>query len=184
MPSPYWSWCPAPGAARSSALSVDINNYGDGYVHRSTRGLNPVRPSWTLSFPFRKLAELDAMDAHLRAYALGGFYFRPPDSATDVFVTCDQWSASITDRTGGGDKVGQLQAQFDQAFNPQPLNPAVVAKGPASVPVPLSPAPPGPVVAAVAVAPRVPSPLDQGGEMLPSPTVVPPWPLTPTGATR
>lgn len=121
MPDPMWTWCEAPGVQRATKLAVDSNRYGDGYVHRTTRGLNPARPAWRLVFPFRNLAELTAMDNFLVAYAAPGFWFRPVDSAVDLFVTCDEWAATISDRTGGGAFVGNLSAAFERAFNPQPI---------------------------------------------------------------
>jgi phage-related protein len=120
--TPFWPWCPMAGAARSTALAVDTVNLGDGYVHRSTRGLNPARPSWAFTFPFASLDELTAYDAFLKANATAGFYVRPPDSAADVFVTVDSWSATITDKALASGIVGSLQATFVQAFNPQPTN--------------------------------------------------------------
>jgi phage-related protein len=121
--TPYWPWCPMPGAARNTTLAVDIVALGDGYVHRATRGLNPARPSWSLAFPFTSLDELATFDAFLKANATRGFYMRPPDSAVDVFVTADSWSASITDRNAASGIVGTLQSTFVQQFNPQPINP-------------------------------------------------------------
>jgi len=120
--TPYWSWCAAPGAARSTALAIDQTNYGDGYNHRATRGINPARPSWTLTFPFVGLDELQDFDDFLVANAATGFWFTPPDSATDLFVSCDTWSATIVDTNQGAGIVGTLQATFVRQFNPQPLN--------------------------------------------------------------
>jgi len=120
--TPYWPWCPMPGAARSTALAVDTVSFGDGYNHRSTRGLNPVRPGWQMSFPFTSIDELDTLDQFLKDNAARGFWMRPPDSAVDVFVTVDTWSASITDRNPGSGIVGTLQATFTRQFNPQPDN--------------------------------------------------------------
>ena len=54
--------------------------------------------------------------------AVGGFWFTPPDGTTDVFVTADEWSASISDRNQS-DVIGTLQATFTRQFNPQPSNP-------------------------------------------------------------
>jgi phage-related protein len=108
------------GAGRSTKLNVDQVDFGDGYVHRMTRGLNPVRPSWSLQFPFRSQAELDERDRFLRAYATGGFYFTPPDATAQVFVYADEWSATITDRSGRGAMLGTLNVTMVQCFNPQP----------------------------------------------------------------
>lgn len=121
--TPFWPWCAMPGAARSTQLAVDQVNYGDGYNHRLTRGLNPARPSFSLSFPFTTLDELNELDAFLVANAAAGFWMRPPDSATDIFVTADAWSASITERNIASGIVGTLQATFVRQFNPQPASP-------------------------------------------------------------
>lgn len=133
MPEPMWRWCAMPGASRDTRLNVDINAYGDGYVHRSTRGLNPARPSWSVQCPFKSASEFAAMDQFLRDHAAGGFYFEPPDGGgATVFVTVDQWSAQIADRHDSRtaeDIVGTLSATFEQAFNPQPISPVVLASG-------------------------------------------------------
>lgn len=120
-----------PGAARSTTLKIDQNAYGDGYIHRATRGLNPAQPSWTLQFPFIGVDALIAYDDFLRSYSAGGFWFTPPDASLDVFATCDSWATSITDKSNAQGIVGTLQATFAQAFNPQPY----------AAPVPEPPAP-------------------------------------------
>ena len=93
--------------------------FGDGYKHRSTRGLNPARPAWTLSFPFTSLAELNERDTFLRQYSAGGFWFTPPDGAAPLFVTANEWSASIVERNLGSGIVGALTVTLVQSFNPQ-----------------------------------------------------------------
>ena len=120
MPSPYWPWCAMAGAGRDTKLAVDEVAFGDGYKHRSTRGLNAARPSWSLSFPFENVAELTQRDDFLKAYAATGFWFTPPDGTADVFVTVDEWAATVVDRSGQGAMVGTLSATFVRCFNPQP----------------------------------------------------------------
>lgn len=117
---PYWPWCVMPGASRTTNLKVDQIDYGDGYIHRATRGLNPARPQWSVQVPFTDLAELDGYNNFLSAYGVGGFWWTPPDSAADAFVYADAWSASITDRNNAAGIVGTLQATFVRCFNPQP----------------------------------------------------------------
>lgn len=117
-PTPLWPWCEQPGMARSTALEVDEVKFGDGYKHRATRGLNPARATWTLSFPFTTLAELDERDQFLRANATNGFWMKPADATDFVFVTADEWSASITDRNRAG-IIGTLSVTLVQGFNPQ-----------------------------------------------------------------
>jgi phage-related protein len=119
--NPYWPWCVMPGAARSTTLAVDTNGYGDGYIHRSTRGLNPARPSWSVQVPFVGVDELTAYDSFLQANATAGFWFTPPDSATDVFVVVDAWSNTVADMNPQKGIVGTLAATFVRSFNPQPI---------------------------------------------------------------
>jgi len=120
MPSPYWPWCAMPGAMRDTKLSVDVVAFGDGYTHRATRGLNPARPSWSLAFPFASLAELEERDSFLRSYAATGFWITPPDCSDYVFVTADEWSATVADRSNATGIVGTLNVSLTQSFNPQP----------------------------------------------------------------
>jgi phage-related protein len=118
---PLWTWCPMPGMSTTATLAVDTVALGDGYVHRATRGLNPVRETWSLAFPFTSQSELTAMYGFLRAYAVAGFWMRLPDFVEYVFVCVDEWSWSISDRTGQDhDIVGTLSASFVRSFNPQP----------------------------------------------------------------
>lgn len=120
MPQPTWTWCPLPGAARKTKLNVDQANFGDGYTERTTRGLNPARPSWDVSFPFVGFDELDAMDRFLVANAALGFWWQPPDAAEAFLVTADDWAAAISDRTRADGIIGTLQSTFTRQFNPQP----------------------------------------------------------------
>lgn len=119
-PQPYWPWCAIPGAGRDTKLAVDEVAFGDGYKQRATRGLNPLRPSWSLAFPFTSLGELQQRDAFLRANALRGFWMMPPDGSAFVFVTADEWAATINDKNNRTGIVGMLTVTLTQAFNPQP----------------------------------------------------------------
>lgn len=119
LPQPYWPWCALLGPTRTSKLNVDEVAFGDGYKHRATRGLNPVVPSWALAFPFTSLPELKQRDDFLRQYATGGFWSTPPDGDAPLFVTVDEWSATVTERNLASGIVGQLTATFTQCFNPQ-----------------------------------------------------------------
>jgi phage-related protein len=117
-----WPFCPMPGHTKDSKLAVDINAFGDGYVHRSTRGLNPIRPAYGVTFTFNGDAEMAQMDSFLKAYACGGFYYQPPGEPSPVFVTADEWTYSIQVKGTTG-VIGTLSATFNRMFNPQPLAP-------------------------------------------------------------
>jgi phage-related protein len=118
-PQPFWPWCPMPGAGRTTKLAVDSVAFGDGYIHRSTRGLNPARPAWTLAFPFASLDELEERDAFLQAHAAAGFWITPPDGTGYVLVTADEWSATIADRNVAKGIVGTLSVTLTRSFNQQ-----------------------------------------------------------------
>ena len=38
-------------------------------------------------------------DDFLRSHAARGFWFTPPDGAAPLFVTADEWAATIVDRS-------------------------------------------------------------------------------------
>jgi phage-related protein len=115
-------WCPMPGPTRSKARKVDQVELGDGYVYRLTRGLHPVATALTYAFPFEDMEHLGEMDAFLRAHGSRGFLFKPPELVAPVYVCCDQWSATLIERTGSA-VVGQLRSTFQRRFNPMPGNP-------------------------------------------------------------
>lgn len=122
MPNPpFWPWCPQAGVQRTVTLAVDQVAYGDGYIHRATRGLNPARAKWQMQVPFKTTAELQERFAFLKQYAANGFWMQPPDDIVEVFVTADEWSATIVDRTGAGEMAGTLSLTVTQSFNPQPV---------------------------------------------------------------
>jgi phage-related protein len=127
---PFWPWCPEPGMSKAATLRVDSALYGDGYVHRATRGLNPVGYQYTLIFPFTTGKDCQDMQDFLATNGAKGFWTYPPDQAnwlgTDIFVTCDSWTFTFNDRNvlvspiKGPTIIGTLQAIFDRRFNPQP----------------------------------------------------------------
>lgn len=114
-------WCPALAPSRTDTLEVDVVEMGDGYCHRSTHGYNPVKTAWAYQFPFTALDTLEEMDAFLQRYGAPGFWFLPPEQLDAVMIVCNEWSASITERSGKGAMIGFLQATFMRIFNPQPL---------------------------------------------------------------
>ena len=118
-------WCPMPGPTRTNTLKVETVVLGDGYTYRLTRGLNPVGSTLTYAFPFEDVDHLTEMDAFLKQHGARGFAFTPPEADDPIFVCCNAWSATLTDRTGtSGEMVGQLTSTFERRFNLQPGNPA------------------------------------------------------------
>lgn len=114
-------WCPALGPTRSDQASTLIADLGDGYRYRATRGFSPIVTTWNYSFPFTSIERLNEMDAFLQAYGERGFWFLPPEELELRFMCCNEWSATITERTGAGALVGSLSAGFRRMHNKQPL---------------------------------------------------------------
>jgi phage-related protein len=111
------------GAARSQETTIDTNAYGDGYTHRSTRGINPSRATWSLSFPIVGQEDVDKYDDFFNAYQVGGFWWNPPDMPTKyVFVIVNNWSISMSDKNIKEGIIGVLQVSFVQTFNPQEIH--------------------------------------------------------------
>jgi phage-related protein len=115
-------WCPAMGPTHAKTLAVETTELGDGYTYRLTRGLNPVGSTLVYAFPFEDADHLSDMDAFLKAHGSRGFLFLPPDESAPIYVCCNQWSATLIDRTGS-EFVGQLRSTFERRFNPMPGNP-------------------------------------------------------------
>jgi hypothetical protein len=60
---------------------------------------------------------------------VAGFYFLPltypGPNPKPVWVTCDEWSSTVSDRTAGGVMLGQLTTEFVRSFTPLAGGPAV-----------------------------------------------------------
>jgi phage-related protein len=110
----------------SKKLMVEVVNYGDGYIHRNTRGLNPVRPSFQVQFPFISDQELSNMDSFLTSNAAQGFWFAPPNQSP-IFVTVDEWGYNIEIVRRSDGVCGQMQMTMVQQFNLQPVTPPTIA---------------------------------------------------------
>jgi len=164
-------------------MNVDQIDYGDGYVHRSTRGLNPARPTWSLMFPFIGLQEATDMYSFLFSYAVPGFYFTPPElwpSEQYAFVYVDEWSFTIVDKSRTQGIIGNFNVAFVKCFNPQPT-PSVLAAIPAAEPLasPFVPSPP------ISTLKMIEAPLfTPTGIILPRPRTLPLIPYSPTDSNR
>lgn len=86
--------------------------FGDGYEQRSSIGLNPILPTWSLTFTgLRK--EIDPIDVFLEAR--GGaesFQWKTPDEEGGLYV-CRKW----TKKREHGSKV-TLQCELEKVSEP------------------------------------------------------------------
>ena len=94
--TPMWPFCPMPGHTKDSKLAVDINAFGDGYVHRSTRGLNPIRPAYGVTFTFNGDAEMALSNGEI-----------------DALVADLPTSFAVANELRNGLMVGQLPSAAD-----------------------------------------------------------------------
>lgn len=114
-----FTWCVAPGAHRTRKQRVASSNYGDGYRHRASIGLNINLDSWAIGIT-ADAATLKAVDDFITANAVRGFWWIPPGAAAAIFVTCDEWALTYSDRNAAG-LVGSISATFDRCYNLQPV---------------------------------------------------------------
>jgi phage-related protein len=113
-----FQWSPIPGAARARRQRMVTVDYGDGYIHRATMGINVEIDSWTVGFAGDQ-ETLEAIDDFITAYAVGGFWWTPPGRSTAELFVCDEWTVTYSDRNGTG-LLGSITAVFDRVYNIQP----------------------------------------------------------------
>lgn len=117
MALPDFTWCPAPGYAVAKTPRMSTVNYGDGYVHRFTTGINVIQRKVSVVFNGDQ-DTIAAIDAFLEANYLRGFNFT--FAGPDVVVTCDTWTVTWQDRQASGKFIGSLTAEFNRSYNIQP----------------------------------------------------------------
>lgn len=108
-----FTWIPDWNAQSSNSANVSKVQYGDGYVQRQTKGMNPIMRSWSLTFNNRTDAEIDAIEEFLEdRYGVVAFTWTPP-GGTQVKWTCDKWN-----RTKLGDNVANISVTFERVYEP------------------------------------------------------------------
>lgn len=89
-----FSWIPDWNAQSSNKPDVTKVQYGDGYQQRQTKGMNPLRVDWSLSFAARSDAESDAIEAFLEErYGVIAFTWTPPGKSQVKWV-CSSWNVT------------------------------------------------------------------------------------------
>jgi phage-related protein len=90
---------------------VNSVKFGDGYEQRVADGINSIIEDWSLSFTLRTKAEINAIDAFLRARkGVENFDWTTPAGQLKKFV-CRKWSVSYFH-----DGNASLSATFEQDF--------------------------------------------------------------------
>lgn len=92
---PDFNWIPDQDFGESVSVEIDEVKFGDGYRQRVVHGINPLMREFTTNFGLRTRAEVQAIDAFLRARLGSHFTVTHPDGG-DIKVTCDKWSRSFS----------------------------------------------------------------------------------------
>lgn len=105
---------PTYGAEKTSAPKVRRVQFGDGYEHRLTVGLNQNPKVWALTFNVSE-TDADTIEAFLDARAADSdsFDWTPPGEASSYKWVCYEWSKSIP-----YNNRATLNATFVQVFEP------------------------------------------------------------------
>lgn len=108
-----FSWIPDWSASGSTKANVSKVSFGDGYIQRQTKGMNPLAKSWSLSFNARDESEADDIIEFLEErYGVIAFTWTPPGQPQGKY-TCDNWSRTVI-----GNNVSNISAQFDLVYEP------------------------------------------------------------------
>jgi phage-related protein len=106
---------PTYGAEKRSTPRQRVVQFGDGYEHRLTFGLNQNPKEWSLTWNNITEANADTIETFLDARAADGasFGWTPPDETTSYKWVCSSWTKSIP-YTGRA----VITATFRQVFEP------------------------------------------------------------------
>ena len=106
-------WIPDWNAGGNTKSDVSKVRFGDGYVQRQTKGMNPLAITWSLSFNPRSDAEADAIEAFLEAReGVTAFTWTAPGKAQAKW-TCESWN-----RAKASVDVNNLTMTFELVYEP------------------------------------------------------------------
>ena len=87
---------PTKGVKNSVQPRVLKAQFGDGYVQRSTDGINSISETWTISFVNRTTAEGDLILEFLEARGgVEAFSWTPPYASSAIHVVCYKWDSTL-----------------------------------------------------------------------------------------
>ena len=108
-----FEWIPDWNAQGNVKANVAKIQFGDGYVQRQTKGMNPLSKTWNLTFNNRSDTEIqEIMDFLEERYGVIAFTWTPP-GGTRVKWTCDNWTP-----TKLGANVFSLSLSFERVYEP------------------------------------------------------------------
>lgn len=108
-----FEWIPDWSAQSNATANVSRVQFGDGYIQRQTKGMNPVAKSWNLTFNSRTDAEAeDIIDFLEERYGVVAFTWTPPGEAQAKFI-CNSWPRTIP-----GYGVNNISCVFELVHEP------------------------------------------------------------------
>ena len=108
-----FEWIADWDASENPVAKVTKIQYGDGYMQRQTKGMNPVAVTWNLTFKNRDDAEATAIREFLEArYGVVAFTWTPPGQTQKKWI-CDSWPRSIP-----GYNVNNFSLKFELVYEP------------------------------------------------------------------
>jgi phage-related protein len=106
-------WLPDWNAQGSNKSDITKVQFGDGYVQRQTKGMNPIKVSWSLTFNPREDTIADDIEEFLRdREGVVAFTWTPP-GGEQVKWTCSDWT-----RNKLGENVNSLSMTFERVYEP------------------------------------------------------------------
>lgn len=103
---------PPSGDKSARVLRTD---FGDGYSQRAAHGINNIDDRWSITSIPLSSSDLQTLSSFFSTH--GGyqaFYWTPPDSSTPLKFTCEKWSVSGIEGSGGKYQLSAtLRREFD-----------------------------------------------------------------------
>lgn len=110
---PEFQFVPDWNAQSNVTANISKVQFGDGYVQRQAKGMNPLVISWNLTFNNRTDAEIAAIvEFFEERFGVTAFTWIPP-GGTLVKWTCSRWTPVKM-----GDNVGSISATFERQYEP------------------------------------------------------------------
>lgn len=108
-----FTWIPSYPASQPVKPLVLKAQFGDGYEQRVGDGINTMARTWNVQFNLRLAAEIDAIEAFLKARAgVQSFDWTPPRGAAGKWV-CESWTPGLEQPV-----YASLSAVFREVFEP------------------------------------------------------------------
>lgn len=107
-----FTWVPDYGLTKDTKAAVNKSKFGDGYVQRSTDGINSLKVGLNLNFTVRTRFEINEIDAFLKSKnGTTPFEYTTPGGQPQRW-TCEEWQATYTH-----DGDAQLSAKFELDYS-------------------------------------------------------------------